>query len=59
MKGNESLRHDLVAAVGALDADNKEWPRFHAQRLNDPRVKSRYREFVKTFIEKTGIGAKT
>ena len=59
LKGNESLRHDLVAAVGALDADNKEWPRFHAQRLNDPRVKGRYREFVKTFIEKTGIGAKT
>ena len=59
LKGNEGLRDALVAAVGALDADNKEWPRFHAQRLNDPGVRDRYRGFVKTFIEQVGIRRKT
>lgn len=55
LKGDESLRKGLVAAVGALDADNKEWPRFRVQRLNDPGVRNRYREFLETFIEEVGI----
>lgn len=58
VKGNESLRNDLVAAVGALDADNKEWPRFGAQRLNDPGARDRYRAFLGTFIEEAGFAAK-
>jgi len=59
VKGNESLRNGLLAAVGALDADNKDWPRFSAERLNDPGARDRYREFLKTFIEEVGLAERT
>ncbi len=54
LKGHESLRDHLVAAVGTLDADHKAWPRFGVQRLNDAGIRARYREFVKAFIESVG-----
>ena len=59
ISGHESLRNDLVKAVGELDADNRTWPRFRADRLNDPEVKARYLEFIKIFKETTGTGRDT
>ncbi|MYF77877.1 MAG: hypothetical protein F4174_11275 [Acidobacteria bacterium] len=57
--GDESLRDDLVKAVGELDADKGTRPRFRADRLNDPEVRARYLDFVKIFKETTGLGRDT
>ena len=59
ISGHESLRNDLVEAVGELDADNRSRPRFRADRLNDPEVRARYLEFVKVFKETTRLGHET
>ena len=59
ISGDESLRKDLVKAVGELDADNRTWPRFRADRLNDPEVRTRYLEFAKVYKAKTGMGRDT
>ena len=56
---DESLRDDLVKALGELDADNAARPRFRAGRLNDPEVRTRYLEFVKIFKVKTGMDRDT